>query len=167
MKDIFYYKLKKKDKKKRLNIIFYIFHVVIKKYVYSQPIDYEGSNYFDELSTSTQKAVLTQDNEDNTELSLEDKSESLDDKQHKEIPRVQRQSKQHVDTLNEKVVKKCKYLYLYTVKDEELEMQMKYEREQQKMLSQIYRVRTKEIDVDHILFKDPRNTVNVTRLQYK
>jgi hypothetical protein len=169
MKDIFYYKLKKKDKKKRLNILFYLFHVLIKRHVYSQPIDYEGSIYFDEFST-TQQNELTHEQGDNTQLGIENKSvedKSIDDNQQKEVSRSQRQSKQHVDTLNEKVVKKCKYLYLYTVKNEELEMQMKYEREQQRMLSQIYRVRTKEIDVDHLLFKDPRNTVNVTRLQYK
>jgi hypothetical protein len=167
MKDIFYYKLKKKDKKKRLNILFYIFHVLIKKHVYSQPIDYEGSNYLDELTT-TRNPVATLGNEDSTELGVEERNEYVDDKQQNELsPRNQRPSKQCANDLSEKIIRKCRYLYLYTVKNEDLEMQMRYEREQQKMLSQLYRLNTKDIDVDYILFKDSRNNVNVTRLQYK
>jgi hypothetical protein len=106
-------------------------------------------------------------NEDITEFGGEERNEYVDDKQQNEISPRNHQSKQCADDLKEKLVRKCRYLYLYTVKNEDLELQMKYEREQQKMLSKLYRLNTKDIDVDHILFKDSRNNVNVTRLQYK
>lgn len=143
MKDIFYYKLKKRDKKKRLNIVFYMFHVLIKKQVYSQPIDYEGSYYLNNIITPSSTMNIDVNNND-----IEDKSSS-----------------KRVIT-NEDVIRKCKFLYLYTEKNEQLEIQMRYERERERMISQLYKVKTKDIDVDHLLSKDPRNTVNVTRLQY-
>lgn len=166
MKDIFYYRLKKKDKKKRLNIVFYMFHVLIKKHVYSQPIDYEGSHYLNDVITS---ASITHPN--TTEYDIQKQNDGQDqlDKQDKpdkgQSHSTKNNSKQMVT--NEDVIRKCKFLYLYTEKDEQLEIQMRYEREREKMLSQLYRVKTKDIDVDHLLFRDPKNNVNVTRLQYK
>jgi hypothetical protein len=159
MKDIFYYRLKKKDKKKRLNIVFYMFHVLIKKHVYSQPIDYEGFHYLNDVITTP---LLGHPNINNNDNDLQETNNHQQD-----TPKGQCQTKVKRVVTNEDVIRKCQFLYLYTEKDEQLEIQMRYERERERMLGQLYRVRTKDIDVDHLLFKDPKNNVNVTRLQYK
>jgi hypothetical protein len=159
MKDIFYYKLKKKDKKKRLNIVFYMFHVLIKKQVYSQPIDYEGYHYLNDVITPPPNT----NNQDSQQHICEEQQEKS---QSQSQPMKNSKGCKRLVT-NEDVLRKCQYLYLYTEKDEQLEIQMRYEKERERMLSQVYRVKTKDIDVDHLLFKDPKNTVNVTRLQYR
>jgi hypothetical protein len=159
MKDIFYYQLKKKDKKKRLNIMFYMFHVIIKKHVFNQIIDFEGGQYLDKPLTLEQPVSFEHENEPSSNPT------SKDNNDNKQLGKNEK-SRQNTHTSREDVIKKCKYLYLITEKDEQLEIQMRYERERQKMMGQIYKVKTKDINVDVLLYKDPKSVVNVTRLQY-
>ncbi len=156
MKDIFYFKLRKKDKRKRINILFYLFHVIINKQVNKQEIDYDGYQYLETLRVS--KTIEKQ-----SVTSEEVKTEDIEEPTEKEA-KVYKKDKQPAS--NEQVIRKCRYLYLLTEKDEQLEIEMRYERERQRMMNQLYKVKTKEIDVDYLLTKDPRNNVNVTRLQY-
>jgi hypothetical protein len=151
LKDIFYYRLKKKNKQKRCNILFYIFHVIVNKKVINQPIDYEGYSYLDGLIATVEKVECKELEE--RKYTIKDTDNECDNKDESILKK---------NTLS--VVEKCKYLFFCTERNEQLESQIRYERERLKMLGQMYKTKTKNIDVDSLLYKDPKNMVDVTRL---
>jgi hypothetical protein len=158
VKDIFYYRLKKKDRKKRLNLLFYLIHVIISKDIVNTEIDYEGNRFLTDLisqNTNTNTNNNTNTNT-NTNTSTCNISNSTED--------ILCDENSNNDKLNNDIIKKCKFLYIYTEKDEHLEMEIKYEHERERLMNQLLRVKTKEINIDSLLAKDTRNNVNVMKL---
>ena len=141
IKDIFYYKLKKKDKPIRINILFYLVYVIINKKVQYQIIDYEGmNNSFDEEQNSTQEQGIEQNTLNNQS------TKHKKDKYERNI----------------EVDDKCQYLFVYTDYDQQKLYEMEREREKYRMMSKLMRTATKEVEIDSILMKD--HDVMITKL---
>jgi hypothetical protein len=140
-KDLFYYKLSKKDKRVRVNLLFYTIHVIINKQITNQPFDYDGMQYVESLK------------HDNG-LSINEESQSTG------ALNTSKQKKIHV---NEDLEDKCKYLYVYMEYDEELRNIMQYESEKHKMMNKLLRNATKDIEVDSLLSRESSH-VKLTKL---
>lgn len=136
IKDIFYYRLKKKDKLIRINILFYLIHVINNKKVIHQEIDYEGMNIIEESVEEIQEC--------------EDKVKSKVSKQKNER--------------DSQVDDKCQYLFIYTTYDQQKLYEMEHEREKSRMMSELMRTATKEVEIDNILMRD--HNVSITKLSY-
>lgn len=142
IKDIFYYRLKKKDKLIRINILFYLVFVIINKKVRYQEIDYEGINNFDD--------------HDNTQKDL---SQHNDEK----VNKIEKTTKKDKQERNTEVDDKCQYLFVYMDYDQHKLYEMEREREKYRMMSKLMRTATKEVEIDNILMKDNYN-VSITKL---
>lgn len=138
IKDIFYYRLKKKDKLIRINILFYLIHVIINKKVVYQEIDYEGMN-----------------NEESAAI-----QECKDNQEHKnqKTPTVSKNK----DERDAQVDDKCQYLFIYMEYDQHKLYEMEHEREKYRMMSKLMRTSTKEVEIDNILMRD--TNVSITKL---
>lgn len=153
-KDIFYYKAKKKDKFSRVNILFYTVYVIINKKVSVQPLDYEGMNIHMNHKESDRKAITH-------EQTCQD-----------EIHVKANQAKQYQREVSKKAIlddaelaRKLRYLYIYTEQDNETTMTVQIEKERRQMMSKLMRSATKEIEVDALLTREPRDLVSVCKLQ--
>lgn len=143
VKDIFYYRVKKKDKLIRINLLFYLIFVIINKKTRYQEIDYEGiNNNFDE-GVNEEKPL-----QDNNEKSYSDK---------------QKKCKRDKSERNTDVDEKCKYLFVYMDYDQQKLYEMEREREKNRMMSKLMRSATKEVEIDNILMRDGYN-VSITKL---
>lgn len=129
MKDLFYYKLKKKDKKQRVNILFFIIYVIIHKNVSRQIIDFEGC----QLSVSVDSQPP---------------------------PKVKNQQKEPYNVNN-----KCKFLFICTEVNQELETEIRLERERMKRFNQILREKTKDININSLLMKEPRENIEILKIK--
>jgi hypothetical protein len=141
IKDIFYYRLKKKDKLIRINILFYLIHIIINKKVIFQEVDYEGMNNEE-----------SNDNQENIEI-------------HEHSTKLQKthsvsKNKNERDT---QVDDKCQFLFIYTTYDQQKLYEMEHEREKYRMMSKLMRTATKEVEIDNILMRD--HNVSITKLQ--
>jgi hypothetical protein len=144
VKDIFYYKLKKKDKLIRINTLFYLIYVIINKRVRNQEIDYEGANI-----------IINE---------VIDKSKSETDSVEEVDVKYKNKIKNEVHQKDEEVINKCQYLYIYMDYDQQLMYEMERERDKNRMMSKLMRTATKEVEVDGLLMKDHRNDVSITKL---
>jgi hypothetical protein len=141
VKDIFYYRLKKKDKLTRINLLFYLVFVIINKNVRYQEIDYEGvNNVFDD---NVQE-----------DISQENNAKSSSTKKNKK-------DKHERNTI---VDNKCQYLFVFMEYDQHKLYELEREREKARMMSKLMRSATKEVEIDNILMKDGYN-VSITKLQ--
>ena len=140
IKDIYYYKLKKKDKLIRINVLFYLVFVIINKKVRYQEIDYEGVNNI--VDENFQKEDISQE--------VNDKSSSKKTKKDKK--------ERNID-----VDDKCQYLFVYMDYDQHKLYEMEREREKNRMMSKLMRSATKEVEIDNILIRDGYN-VSITKL---
>jgi hypothetical protein len=141
VKDIFYYRLKKKDKLTRINLLFYLVFVIINKNVRYQEIDYEGvNNVFDD---NVQE-----------DISQENNTKSSSTKKNKK-------DKHERNTI---VDDKCQYLFVFMEYDQHKLYELEREREKARMMSKLMRSATKEVEIDNILMKDGYN-VSITKLQ--
>lgn len=127
IKDLYYFKLRKKDKIKRANLIFYTLYAIISKSVYYQALDYNG------LQTETQKA---------NESKTKETDKTMDDND------------------------KCKYLFCYTELDERLSYEVRLERERSQIMSRVVRTPTKEIELDSLLMREPKDYIQVAKLGF-
>jgi len=127
IKDLYYFKLLKKDKVKRVNLIFYTLYAIISKSVYTQALDYNG------LQIEKEK---TRVNTSKSKDTIKDKTE--DDK--------------------------CKYLFCYTQLDERLNYEVRLERERSQIMSKVLRTPIKEIELDTLLMRDPKDYIQVAKL---
>lgn len=143
VKDIFYYRLKKKDKLIRINSLFYLIFVIINKKVRYQEIDYEGINNIVEENV-------------NLEKTLQEKNEKSSDK-HKNCKKDKNERNTMVDD-------KCQYLFVYMDYDQHKLYEMEREREKNRMMSKLMRSATKEVEIDNILMREGYN-VSITKLQ--
>lgn len=130
IKDLYYFKLRKKDKAKRANLIFYTLYAIISKSVYYQTLDYNG------LHIETQKTTLLENKEED-----KNKGRALDDND------------------------KCKYLFCYTPLDERLSYEVRLERERSQIMSRVLRTPTKEIELDSLLMREPKEYIHVYKSQ--
>ena len=143
VKDIFYFRLKKKDKIIRINALFYLVFVIINKKVRYQEIDYEGmNNIFDEGVTEEKKIILKEINEKS----------------------ITKRSKKDNNERNTDVDDKCQYLFIYMDYDQHKLYEMEREREKNRMMSKLMRSATKEVEIDNILMREGYN-VSITKLQ--
>lgn len=150
-KDIFYYKARKKDKLKRVNLIFYCAHIIINKKVTNIPVDYEGMQFdlASEVVNKRESGVTHQSPEDS----------------HDEPPTATKQHIQSDVDYDRRLREKLKYLYIYTEVDEQANFDLQIEKERRQMMAKLMRNATKEIEVDWILSKDTRDLVCVSKLQ--
>lgn len=149
VKDIFYYKLKKKDKLVRINMLFYLIYVVIEKRTINQMIDYDGSSW-----SWSQDTIIDNDKMQNEVEDYESKHKQQHKHQHKHKP----------NEISREVDEKCQYLFIYMDYDEQLKYEIELERERNKMMSKLMRTSTKEVEIDSLLMRDPKNDVNITKL---
>lgn len=147
VKDIFYYKLKKKDKLLRINLLFYLIYVIIEKRTHSQMIDYDGSSWsFEEGDDKTKQE------------SVHDEKETGNHKHtNKQKSKAQHDTGQDVD-------EKCQYLFIFMEYDEQIRYELEIERERNKMMAKLMRSSTKDVEIDSLLMRDPKNDVHVTKL---
>jgi hypothetical protein len=138
IKDIFYYRLKKKDKLLRINILFYLIHVLINKKVIYQEIDYEGIN-----------------NDESIEIQECTDTEDLKKQKTHTVSKTK-------DGRDAQVDDKCQYLFIYTDYDQHKLYEMQHERDRYRMLSKLMRTNTKEVEIDSMLMRDPN--VSITKL---
>lgn len=140
IKDIFYYKLKKKDKLLRINILFYLLYAIIQKQTSNQEIDYDGSTLtFDKNHIQRTKF---NGSEDGRKANSEQNAKHIDDR----------------------VTEKCQYLFVYMDYDDKLKYEMDLERERLRMMTKLMRSSTKDVEVDSLLMRDPKNDVYVMKL---
>lgn len=132
IKDLYYFKLRKKDKVKRANLIFYTLYAIISKSVYYQALDYNG------LQNESQKAAIVESKE--VDKTKGDKS--LDDND------------------------KCKYLFCYTELNERLSYEVRLERERSQIMSRVVQTPTKEIELDSLLMREPKDYIQVAKLGF-
>jgi hypothetical protein len=140
VKDIFYYKLKKKEKLIRINALFYLVFVMINKSIRYQEIDYEGRNNI-----------------------IEDDIYRDDISQERNEQSSSKKNKKDKNERNTIVDDKCQYLFVYTDYDQQKLYEMEREREKNRMMSKLMRSSTKEVEIDNILMKDGYN-VSITKL---
>jgi hypothetical protein len=164
-KDIFYYKLKKKDKHMRINMLFYLIYVIIEKRVRNQQVDYDGVNYTfvrdDTMSsTSIDEGSLAHHEVSGTEA----RSNSKQSKQSRQSRQSGQRQKENSDVKDSDIEDKCQYLFVYTNIDDQLSYEMEKERDRRHMMSKLMRTSTKEVEIDTILMKDPRYDVFITKL---
>jgi len=158
VKDIFYYKLKKKDKLSRINILFYLIYVIIEKRTQNQMIDYDGSSW-------------SFDNDNNNDVDAERRGHKHEvGHDNDEDPSINKGSKQRSkqkvqqDTTHREVDEKCQYLFIYMEYDDQMRYAIDMERERNKMMAKLMRTSTKEVEIDSLLMRDPKNDVHVTKL---
>lgn len=147
IKDIYYYKLKKKEKVVRINILFYLIYVIMEKRTINQPIDYDGSSWM--FEEGIRKTLVKEDSDDEASH------------------RKSRKEKRHEgnkDDDNNDIQEKCSYLYILTEYDTQLKYEVDMERERTRMMAKLMRASTKEVDIDTLLMRDPRNEVQVVKL---
>jgi hypothetical protein len=149
-KDIFYYKLKKKDKLLRINILFYMIYVIINKKVRNQEIDFDGVNVQLTKTANKQDHFISSEQGDGSH----EIRESRESKGKKAIEK-------HKDPY---VEDKCQYLFIYMEYDQQTMYEIEREREKSRIMAKLMRTSTKEIEVDSLLMKDYRNEVLITKL---
>lgn len=138
IKDLYYFKLLKKDKIKRANLIFYTLYTIISKSVYFQALDYNG------LQIDNQKPNAS--NASNTSNTSKTKD---------------------IDTIKNKIDDdKCKYLFCYTELDERLSYEVRLERERSQIMSKVLRTPTKDIELDTLLMREPKDYIQVAKLGF-
>lgn len=142
-KDLFYYQLKKKDRSKRVNLLFFLFYVIIHKQIDHQEIDYEGAKFIEELYTM-------EDTQDHNKI-----KEGL-----KEKDITQDKDK----TQDDAILEKCQYLFIYTHYDDTKCQQIQAEKERNKLMAKLMRTTIKSIEVDSFLTREPSDSVYVAKL---
>lgn len=163
VKDIFYYKLKKKDKVLRINILFYLIYVLIEKRTRNQMIDYDGASWsFATTAGSHDDAGVPFVHEDTRrKKSRVGKGLMVEDEDQGESSRQKLVS----NTSDANAVdEKCQYLFIYMDYDERLRYELELERERNKMMSKLMRTSTKDVEIDSLLMRDPKNDVHITKL---
>lgn len=155
-KDLFYYQVKKRDKVKRVNLLFYLVHVIVNKHVVAQAIDYDGVRYIERLMAADANPRVTPESSQEREDPPSKSSDSTGSKSKKVVV--------NEDAKLDAVKEKCQYLFVYTDVDEQTGYQIQMERERNQMMAKLMRTSTKEINVDYLLAKDPSEFVNVAKL---
>jgi len=178
-KDLFYYQVKKRDKVKRVNLLFYLIYVIVNKHVTEQMIDYDGMRYLERLNVAcvaceegnngnngnNGKHEKNEKNEKNDKHERRHEKNDKNDKNEKHERRHEKNEKQRKeDASSEAVTEKCKYLYIYTEYDEATGYQIQAERERNQMIAKLMRTSTKDIEVDSLLSRDPNEYINVAKL---
>lgn len=165
-KDIFYYRLKKKDKLARIGILFYTFHVIIKRRVREQEIDYVSEleqlvNEIDKKSDHSSDVELESRNSSKATCDVSTKKKSSNRKT-KDIDyhRSQTQTQQAC----EKTKAKCQFLFFYSHYDEQKQNIIKAEKQRKEMMTKLMRASIKEIEIDSLLLRDGRDDVRITKL---
>jgi hypothetical protein len=133
MKDLYYFRLRKKDKVKRVNLIFYTLYTIISKSVYFQALDYNGLQQIENQNTNTSLNTKTKDTDKNNDKKEDDK---------------------------------CKYLFCYTQLDERLTYEVRLERERSQIMSKVLRTPIKEIELDSLLMREPKDYIQVAKLGF-
>lgn len=182
-RDIFYYKIKKKDKKARANFLFYLVNVIINNNIYAQQIDYDGIQYIERhlhANSSIKEGIVNNDPSSYISYNNGDKYDNSHDTYASDNDTVvnrdellsetpkhklkKTSAKAQIAYNQEAVVNKCKYLYLLTFHDEKKAIEMRYERERQKMMSKMMKTSTKDVEIDALLARDPREYIHITKL---
>jgi len=160
IKDLFYYKLKKKDKLVRINIVFYLIYVILNKRTRNQPIDYDGVGWnFEQAITSSNKSKGIKSSKT---IDVEADVDAFeDDGDNASARRTTKHTQQEADPY---VQEKCQYLFIYMDYDDHMRYEIDRERERTRMMAKLMRASTKEVEVDSLLMRDPRNDVHITKL---
>jgi hypothetical protein len=142
-KDIFYYKIKKKDKISRINIIFYVIHVILKRQIVNQPIDFESC-------LNNENTIATENTKEDT-------------KQHGQIDKKLHNTKCEQDK-EDITMKKIQYLFFYSYYDEQKGIEMKQQKQRREMMTKLMRSSVKEIEIDSILANHYTKNIIITKL---
>lgn len=146
-KDIFYLRCPKKDKRERVNLLFYVIYTIITKKVTNIPYDGIGLH-------SVEQQILEE------EL-VEEKGQPLSTSQTETSPK---QSKD-VDARSDDINRKCKWLYFYSDYDEHVGLQIKFERERLRLIDRFENAsRLRNVDVAWNI-ENEKNFVCVSKLQ--
>jgi hypothetical protein len=142
-KDIFYYKIKKKDKISRINIIFYVIHVILKRHIVNQPIDFESC-------LNNENTIATENTKEDT-------------KQHGQVDKKLHNTQGEQD-IEDITMKKIQYLYFYSYYDEQKGIEMKQQKQRREMMTKLMRSSVKEIEIDSILANHYTKNIIITKL---
>jgi hypothetical protein len=148
-KDIFYLKVCKKDKKERVNLLFYVVYTIITRKAFNIPFDGLGIEH-------VEKAILE-------EQSMQEEEKSrVDDHDIKEKGASDK-AKKSMET--EDAANKCKFLYFYSEYDDHLGLQIRFEKERLQLLDRIEQTsRLRNIDVAWNI-ENEKNFICVSKLQ--
>lgn len=156
VKDIFYYKLKKKDKILRINLLFYLIYVLIEKRTRNQVIDYDGSSWSFEVVVQTESEKPEDNGKKNRSIKRDEGCQGDEEGSRRKVANQDRDTNE--------IDEKCQYLFIYMEYDEQLRYELELERERNKMMSKLMRTSTKEVEIDSLLMRDPKNDVHITKL---
>lgn len=149
IKDLFYFKASKKDKKERVNLLFHVIYTIITKKVCNTPFDGIGIEQV-EKDILEQHVVL-------------DKQASVSPQQSANQKEQKGASKKQLDASD--VARKCRFLYFFSEYDDHVGLQIKFEKERLQLLERIeHSSRMRNVDVAWNI-DDEKNFVLVSKLQ--
>lgn len=167
-KDLFYYRLRKKDKMSRINILFFTLHVIIKRRVKYQQVDFVSQLHNlverndDPANNNTKTESLSVVPAVENEVVEEQTKTTQGRKKTSHRPKDVESSS---DLKAEKVKAKCQYLFFFSHYDEHKMQMLQAERQRKEMMTKLMRTSVKEVEIDSLLMRDGRDDVKITKLQ--
>lgn len=148
-KDIFYFKVCKKDKKERVNLLFYVVYTIITRKAFNTPFDGLGIE-------QVEKAILEE------QSMLEEEKLRVDDQVVKDKGSIEK-AKKNMET--EDAINKCRFLYFYSDYDDHVGLQIRFEKERLQLLDRIEQTsRLRNVDVAWNI-ENEKNFICVSKLQ--
>jgi hypothetical protein len=151
-KDIFYVKVSKKDKKERVNLMFYVVYTIITRKAFNTPFDGLGIEHVENAILEEQSLRLQEEKLREGEHALKDNAFGTNDKAKKRME-------------SEDASYKCRFLYFYSEYDDNLALQIKFERERIQLLDRIEQTSSmRNVDVAWNI-ENEKNFICVSKLQ--